>query len=75
MTRALTVLSRWVLETQGFIRVEVRVAAENTASARVATGAAFTREGVLRQAGHTHAGPVDLIVYSLLRSDLGEPKP
>ena len=74
MTRALMVLSRWVLETQGFTRVEVRVAVDDTASARGAAGAGFTREGVLRQAGYTHSGPVDLIVYSLIRGDLREPR-
>ena len=74
MTRALMVLSRWVLETQGLTRVEVRVAVDNTASARVAAGAGFTREGVLRRAGYTHSGPVDLIVYSLILGDLREPR-
>ena len=74
MTRALTVLSRWVLETQDFTRVEVRVAVGNTASARVAAGAGFTREGVLRRAGYTHSGQVDLIVYSLIRDDLRVPR-
>lgn len=32
--------------------------------------AGFTREGVLRNAGITHSGRVDLVVFSLIRRDL-----
>lgn len=68
MTEALSAVTDWVLG-QGFIRVEVRAAVGNTASQRVAEKAGFRREGVLRRAGHTHDGPVDLVVLSHLADD------
>ena len=73
MRRAVSALSRWVLEVRGFARVEIRVATGNVTSQRVATAAGFTKEGVLRNAGYVHDGRVDLIVYSLIDSDLREP--
>ena len=54
-----------------FERVELRAATGNLASQRVAEKAGFVREGVARNAGHVHAGRVDLVVYSLTRADLG----
>lgn len=68
MTEALSGLTDWVLG-QGFSRVEVRAAVGNTASQRVAEGAGFRREGVLRRSGHTHGGPVDLLVLSRIAGD------
>lgn len=70
---AVSSLTRWVLESQGFSRVELRAATGNIASQRVAEAAGFTREGVQRNAGFVHAGRVDLIVYSFIDSDLPEP--
>ncbi len=72
MTEALWALTDWVLG-QGFIRVEVRVAVGNPASQRVVEKAGFRREGVLRRAGHTHEGPVDLVVLSRLADDAAPP--
>lgn len=69
--RAVQVLARWALEKQGLERVELRAATGNIASQRAAERAGFVREGVLRNAGHLHDGRVDLIVYSLIRGDLG----
>lgn len=63
MTEALSALTTWVLD-QGFGRVEVRAAVGNLASQRVAERAGFRREGVLRRAGYTHDGPVDILVLS-----------
>lgn len=68
MTEALSAVTDCVLG-QGFIRVEVRAAVGNVGSQRVAEKAGFRREGVLRRAGHTHAGPVDLVVLSRLADD------
>lgn len=70
MTRALELVSRWVIREQGFVRVEVRVALENLASQRVAEKAGFVREGVAREAGRVHEGRVDLVIYSRVRGDL-----
>lgn len=42
----------------------------NVASQRVAEKAGFTREGVARNAGFTNHGRVDLVVFSIIRSEL-----
>lgn len=68
--RALAAITDWALDTQGIGRVEVRVATDNAASIATAERALFVREGVLRRAGITHDGPVDLVVFSRLGSDL-----
>ena len=60
---------QWVLRDQGFERVELWAATGNLASQRVAEKAAFTREGVLRNAGYVNAGRVDMVVFSLVRGD------
>jgi RimJ/RimL family protein N-acetyltransferase len=73
MTEATQTLARWVLELIGFARVELRIATGNAASIRVAEKAGFGREGVARSAGYFHAGRVDLVIYSLIRADLGLP--
>jgi RimJ/RimL family protein N-acetyltransferase len=70
VSMALTLLSRWLLLEQEFERVEVRVAVENLASRRVAIKSGFTQEGVARAAGRVHAGRVDLLIYSKVRSDV-----
>ncbi len=72
MSEALELLSKWVLLEQGFLRVEVRVAAENFSSQRVAEKAGFIREGVARQAGRVHGGRVDLVIYSKVFGDLSQ---
>jgi RimJ/RimL family protein N-acetyltransferase len=71
MREAVRLLTRWVIEEQGFARVEIRVATANVASQRVAEGAGYTREGILRSAGFVHDGRVDLIVYSFIAGDHG----
>lgn len=54
----------------GFQRVELRVCPGNTSSRRVAEKAAFSYEGLLRNAGFVHEGRVDLEVWSLVAADL-----
>ena len=54
----------------GFQRIELRVAAGNTASRRVAEKAGFSYEGLLRNAGSVHSGRVDLEVWSFVAADL-----
>ena len=71
-TRALRLISRWLLETVGAERVQLRADIENEASIRVAEKAGFVREGVLRSSG---ANPrlgrrVDYAIYSLLPGEL-----
>ncbi|SEK49729.1 GNAT family N-acetyltransferase [Streptacidiphilus jiangxiensis] len=67
---AARVVGRWALCTQGFERVELRAATGNIASRRSAERAGFQEEGVLRNAGVTHGGRVDLVVFSLTPADL-----
>lgn len=69
--RAARLLAEWALRDRAMERVELLAAVGNLASQRSADRAGFTREGILRSAGHVHAGRVDLVVYSLIRSDLG----
>ncbi len=69
-TEAVRTIARWVLREQGFARLELRAATGNLASQRVAEKAGFIREGVLRQAGHTHRGQQDYVIFSLIGSDL-----
>lgn len=67
--RALTTITDWALDTQGINRVEVHVATGNAASLATARKAMFIEEGTLRQAGHTHGGLVDLVMFSRLADD------
>lgn len=58
-----------------FQRIELRVAAGNVASRRVAEKAGFVYEGLLRNAGIVESGRVDLGLWSLVPADLrGEPR-
>jgi len=68
-TEAVREIARWVLADQGFERLELRAATGNVASQRVAEKAGFTREGVLRNAGHVHGGRVDLVMFARVRGD------
>jgi RimJ/RimL family protein N-acetyltransferase len=72
--RAARALARWALD--GWMeRVELRAATSNAASRRVADRAGFTFEGVLRNAGFTHHGRVDLALYSMTPADIAGPDP
>lgn len=72
-TRALRLLARWLLETAGAARVQLRADVQNAASVRVAEKAGFTHEGVLRSSGFNHrAGRrIDYAMFSLIPADLG----
>lgn len=67
--RALDAVTRWAMEQHGMERMEVRAATGNLPSQRVALKAGFLREGVLRRAGTTHDGPVDLVVFGRVLGD------
>ncbi|WP_405579276.1 GNAT family N-acetyltransferase [Streptomyces sp. NBC_01190] len=78
---AVLAVCRWLFEEQAFARVELRTAADNTASQQVAQKIGCVSEGVLRGAGlvRTQTGPghwaetrTDLLVWSLLPEDLDE---
>ena len=69
-TETVRALSGYLLNTAGLNRLEAYVMPQNTASQRVLEKNGFVREGLLRQANFwTGKGIVDLVVYSLLRSD------
>lgn len=70
MPRAVATLSRWLLRELGFERLELRIAPDNQASIRVAEKARYTPEGTARNAGFTNKGRSDLVIYSLIPSDL-----
>ncbi|MFJ5216358.1 GNAT family N-acetyltransferase [Streptomyces sp. NPDC088354] len=69
-TAATRALGHWLLDHQGFARMELKAATENVASQRVATRAGLHREGVMRNAGFTHTGRIDLVLFSLTPRDL-----
>jgi RimJ/RimL family protein N-acetyltransferase len=75
---------RWLFASQGFERVELRTAADNTASQQVAQKIGCISEGVLRNAGIIRSRPhddpqgpwaetrTDLLVWSLLPEDIDD---
>lgn len=69
-SEALRMAAEWFLRAQTFNRVELFAAAGNAASQRVAEKAGFVREGVARNAGFTHHGQQDMVLFSLIPADL-----
>ena len=69
-SRALTLLSRWLVRERGFGRVQLHADVENVPSQRVAERAGFVREGVARSHMHHRGEARDHILFSLVRSDL-----
>jgi RimJ/RimL family protein N-acetyltransferase len=63
-------VAEWILRDQSFNRVELFAASANLASQRVAEKAGFVREGVARNAGFTHSGQHDMVMFSLIPADL-----
>jgi RimJ/RimL family protein N-acetyltransferase len=71
-TRSVRLLAAWALGDLGLGRVEIKSHPDNVASHRVAERAGFTREGVLRSHALIKGRRRDMIVFSLLPSDVGE---
>src|SRR3954454_24060518 len=69
--RATGLLSRWALVSLGMERVELLANPLNEASQHLAERAGFTREGTLRRYRRRKGEREDLIMFSLLASDLG----
>jgi ribosomal-protein-alanine N-acetyltransferase len=59
----------YLFEEKAVHRIEALVELENTASARVAEKAGFTREGILRECEIKNSRFISLILYSLLSTD------
>lgn len=69
-TCAVRLLSRWALGPLGLARVQMGTYPENDASARVARRCGFHREGVLRSYLEVNGQRHNLVLHSLLSSDL-----
>jgi RimJ/RimL family protein N-acetyltransferase len=71
-TRALRMLTRWLLDELGVARVQLQADVRNAASQRVAENVGFTREGVLRSSrfNERRGERVDFVMYSLLPGEL-----
>ena len=71
-TRAVRLISRWVLERPGMERLQLRADEENAASRKVAEKAGFTQEGILRSSRYNPrlGRRINFVVFSLLRREL-----
>jgi RimJ/RimL family protein N-acetyltransferase len=71
-TRALRLVSRWVLQNCGMERLQLRADELNPASRNVAENAGFTQEGILRSSRFNprQGRRVDFVMYSLLPAEL-----
>lgn len=69
-TRALRLVARWGLAGCGFARVQLLTEPENVASQRVAERAGFTNEGLLRSYAEMKGRRRDMLMWSLLTTDL-----
>jgi RimJ/RimL family protein N-acetyltransferase len=67
--RAVRVLSDWSFAHLGLARLQLMPYAENAASQRVAEGAGYTREGVLRSYYRSKRGLVDVVMYARMATD------
>ncbi len=71
-TAALAAFARWAFAAfPRLLRLEARVFAGNAASEAVLRRAGFRREGLLRRAVFKDGRALDLLVYGLLREDVG----
>ncbi len=71
-TRAVRLISRWVLERPGMERLQLRADEENAASRKVAEKAGFTQEGILRSSRYNPrlGRRINFVMFSLLRHEL-----
>jgi RimJ/RimL family protein N-acetyltransferase len=69
-TAALRALVGWAFETLGLRRIEVHAAVDNTPSRKVAEGAGFQLEGVMRSRGRPRGVPTDFALYARVAEPL-----
>lgn len=71
-TRAVRLVSRWLIADCGVERLQLRADEQNAASRKVAENAGFTQEGVLRSSRYNArlGRRVDFVMYSLLAGEL-----
>jgi RimJ/RimL family protein N-acetyltransferase len=71
-TGAVRLLSRWAVLDLGIGRLELMTRVDNVASQGVAAAAGFVREGMLRSYATIGCGVADVVMFSLVPSDLGD---
>ncbi len=72
-TAAVVALSRWAFATfPDLVRLSLYTDPDNAASQRVAEKSGFHREGTLRRWDMAGPEPADIVMFSLVRSDLDE---
>jgi RimJ/RimL family protein N-acetyltransferase len=69
-TDALKAITAWFLCERGAMRVELVTEPSNTGSRRVAERAGYIAEGILRSRVVVHGRRADVVMYSMLPSDL-----
>jgi RimJ/RimL family protein N-acetyltransferase len=69
-SRAVVLLSHWAVRELGMERIELLANPANEPSQRLALRAGFTREGLLRAYRRRKGSREDLVMFSLLSSDL-----
>jgi RimJ/RimL family protein N-acetyltransferase len=69
-TRAVRLVSRWAVDELALQRLELMATIDNVVSQGVAARAGFTREGVLRSYMTHGCGRIDVVMFSIVRSDL-----
>jgi RimJ/RimL family protein N-acetyltransferase len=67
--RALRVLIDWTFATTDVVRIDCYIEVGNEPSMRMVERAGFRREGLLRAWETGPDGPIDCVVWSVLRSD------
>ena len=72
-TRALSMYSRWALETLGVARLELLVQPGNEASLALGRSVGFVEEGLLRSHSIVRGERKDMVMMSLLPADLQGP--
>ncbi len=70
VSRAVKLVARWALRDLGYRRLELFTDPVNDRSQAVATRCGFTREGVLRSYFEHPNGRTDVVMFSLLPSEL-----
>lgn len=73
-SRAQRMLAEHLFATTDTQRVEADTDVTNLSEQRALQRAGFTREGVLRRAQYRAGDWHDMVLYSLVRSDLGSPR-
>jgi RimJ/RimL family protein N-acetyltransferase len=69
-TRGLRLAARWGLRSLGWARLQLWIEPDNEPSLRVAEGAGFIREGVLRSYSVIEGRRCDAVFFSLLPTDV-----